>query len=161
MIIKVSPPPQVSTGGRHGALVFCRRSAELLRCITDRSLRAMMADITEAESPIAGLPCVNLPTCVYFWAAGIRQWTQLRKRQKMRQKPVCSSSTAASGKNLSRDKKLRLPGFAASLPEMFRIAAAAAVHTASCRDIISSLANCSKKVQIVIIIRPPTKLASP
>ena len=52
--VRVSPPPQVSTGGRHGALVFCRRSAELLRCITDRSLRAVMADITEAESPIAG-----------------------------------------------------------------------------------------------------------
>ena len=48
-------PPQVSTGGRHGALlVFCRRSAGLLRCITDRSLRALMADLTEAESPIAG-----------------------------------------------------------------------------------------------------------
>ena len=52
--VRVSPPPQVSTGGRHGALLFCRRSAELLRCITDRSLRAVMADITEAESPIAG-----------------------------------------------------------------------------------------------------------
>ena len=131
MIIKVSPPPQVSTGGRHGALLFCRRSAELLRCITDRSLRAVMADITEAESPIAGSAkckrphhlCLHLGRNTEYVKSEREEEAQLSKRR-MRQKPVCR---VASGKKLSRDKKLRLPGCVAEV-EMFRIAGAAGSH---------------------------------